>query len=61
MTAPVSADGLVVVRGQATAEEVAALLASLRRADSRPSLDGYERWRASRLAAVNRPVSRSVR
>jgi 2-polyprenyl-6-methoxyphenol hydroxylase-like FAD-dependent oxidoreductase len=51
----------VVVRGPATAEEVAAVLAALRRSDGRAALDRYERWRATRLAALNRSVSRPLR
>jgi hypothetical protein len=42
------------VRGNATAEELAALLAAL--ADHQPAtVDGsYERWRRGRIAAVSR-------
>jgi hypothetical protein len=61
MTTPEPADGPVIVRGHATALEVAAVLASLRLVDAQISPDGYERWRATRLAALNRPMSRPVR
>jgi hypothetical protein len=48
----------VQVRGNATAEELAAVLAVVaqREAPSRP--DGYERWRAGRLAARDAGVRR---
>ena len=57
MTSPEPVDGLVIVRGHATAEEVAAVVASLRQVDSRAARDRYEQWRATRLAALraNRP------
>ena len=61
MTSPEPADGLVIVRGHATAEEVAAVLASFRRVDTPTAHDRYERWRATRLAALNQPTSRPVR
>ena len=61
MTTPEPADGPVIVRGHATALEVAAVLASLRPGDAPTSPDRYERWRATRLAALNRPMSRPVR
>jgi hypothetical protein len=61
MTTPEPVDGPVIVRGHASALEVAAVLASLRRVDAQTSPDRYERWRATRLAALNRPISRPVR
>jgi hypothetical protein len=61
MTTPEPADGPVIVRGQATALEVAAVLASLRPVAAQTSPDRYERWRAIRLAALRRPISRPVR
>ena len=61
MTSPESADGLVIVRGHATAEEVAAVVASFRHVDKQTAQDRYERWRATRLAALNQPTSRPVR
>jgi hypothetical protein len=61
MTTPEPFDGPVIVRGHATALEVAAVLASLRPVDAQTSSDRYERWRATRLAALNRPISRPVR
>jgi hypothetical protein len=43
------------VRGGATAEEVAAVLAALdEQARRRPELDRYEQWRARRLEALRR-------
>jgi hypothetical protein len=48
----------VTVRGGATAEEVAAVLAVLRRPVA-DAPDPYERWRAGRLAALSRTASRS--
>jgi hypothetical protein len=60
MTSPETADGLAIVRGHATAEEVAAVLASLRHVDSQASRNRYERWRATRLAALNQPTSRPM-
>jgi len=41
------------VRGGATPEELAAVLAVLRR--RRPEVSAYEKWRATRLAALRRP------
>jgi hypothetical protein len=61
MTTPEPADGPVIVRGHATPLEVAAVLASLRPVDAQTSPDRYERWRSTRLAALNRPISRPVR
>ncbi len=61
MTTPEPADGPVIVRGHATALEVAAVLASLRPLAAQTSPDRYERWRATRLAALSRPISRPVR
>ena len=61
MTSPGPADGLVIVRGRATAEEVAAVLASLRHVDAPTARNRYEHWRATRLAALNQPISRPVR
>jgi hypothetical protein len=61
MSTPEPVDGPVVVRGHASALEVAAVLASLRRVDAQTSPARYERWRATRLAALNRPISRPVR
>jgi hypothetical protein len=47
----------VQVRGRATAEEVAAVLAVLRR--DAPPPDAYARWRRTRLAALrDRPGTR---
>lgn len=43
----------VLVRGGATAEEVAALLAVLARAEPSPAPDPYTEWRRTRLAALN--------
>lgn len=54
-------DRPVVVRGPATADEVAAVLAALRPPDPRPAADRYERWRATRLAALKCSVSRRLR
>lgn len=43
----------VTVRGAATAEEVAAVLAVLARAGrDEPAADGYVRWRATRRRAL---------
>lgn len=44
----------ITVRGNATAEEVAAVLAllSTRRAEEEP--DGYRQWRATRLKSLRR-------
>jgi len=42
------------VRGNATPEDLAAVLAVLAQAERRPQRSGYERWRAVRLAAVRR-------
>jgi hypothetical protein len=61
VTSPETADGLVIVRGHATDEEVAAVLASLRHVDSQTSRDRYDHWRATRLAALNQPLSRPMR
>lgn len=61
MTTLEPADGPVIVRGHATALEVAAVLASLRPVDAQISPDRYERWRATRLAALRQPMSRPVR
>ena len=47
----------VVVRGNATPEEVAAVLAALQRAGAEAPVrapDGYERWRRTRLTAIAR-------
>lgn len=46
----------VEVRGNATADEVAAVLAALskRATDQAREPDRYERWRRTRLAAVSR-------
>lgn len=52
----------VAVRGNATAEELAAVLAVLRRDTSQQTpqrgqrVNGYERWRATRLAALASPA-----
>jgi len=47
----------VTVRGAATAEEVAAVLAVLARTGrDEPGDDGYERWRATRRRALRRAV-----
>lgn len=61
MTSPETADELVIVRGHATDEEVAAVLASLRHVGSQTSRDRYEHWRTTRLAALNQPSSRPMR
>jgi hypothetical protein len=45
----------ITVRGNASAEELAAVLAIVS-SGPRPS-DGYRRWRATRLAALRRPPS----
>ena len=42
----------LTVRGNASAEEVAAVLAVLRSAPSAPPASAYERWRAGRLKAL---------
>ncbi len=47
----------VRVRGQATREEVAAVLAALARPADAPS--AYERWRRQRLAAIRRTTHRA--
>jgi hypothetical protein len=44
----------VAVRGNATAEELAAVLAVISQRRQTPQADGYERWRAGRLAALRR-------
>jgi hypothetical protein len=52
VSAPTAADGRVDIRGSASADEIAAVLAVLavaRRAAPTPS--AYERWRRHRLAA----------
>ena len=47
----------VAVRGGATPEELAAVVAVLRRpAAGQPPEDGYARWRRIRLAALRRDV-----
>ena len=46
--------GGVRVRGNATAEELAAVFAALA---ERPALTPYERWRRTRIAALSRPAS----
>lgn len=47
--------GAVVVRGRATAEEVAAVVAALHRVPAdRAVPDRYELWRAARIAALTR-------
>jgi hypothetical protein len=40
------------VRGGASADDVAAIVAALNRLRIRQHPDGYERWRAGRLAAL---------
>lgn len=44
----------LIVRGTATADEVAALLAALARRPSTVDDDPYERWRRGRIAALAR-------
>jgi hypothetical protein len=49
----------VAVRGNATAEELAAVLAVLAQAERPVAPDAYQRWREIRLAALKRaPVGR---
>jgi len=51
MSTPATGD--VTVRGAATAEEVAAVLAVLARAGrNEPAADGYAAWRATRRRAL---------
>jgi hypothetical protein len=49
------------VRGGATAEEVAAVLAVVGRSEDEPVPDSYSRWREGRLAAVRPARSTSQR
>lgn len=44
----------VEVRGNATPEELAAVLAVVANLGGQPRVDAYERWRAARLAALRR-------
>lgn len=45
----------VAIKGNATPDDVAAVLATLRELATRvPAVDGYERWRRDRLAALRR-------
>ncbi len=49
---------MIAIRGEATAEELAAVLAALRERPV-PAPDPYERWRATRLRVLRaRPVAR---
>ena len=50
MTAPTA----VCVHGNATPEEIAAVLAVVRRATPRTVANPYEQWRRGRLEAVRR-------
>jgi hypothetical protein len=50
--------GAISVRGGATAEEVAAVLALLTRSEPAPPPDPYRRWRQTRLAALRAEVRR---
>jgi hypothetical protein len=49
----------ISVRGNATDEELAAVLAVVSSAEHQPLPDAYARWRAIRLAAV-RPAERTA-
>jgi hypothetical protein len=49
----------VEVRGGATAEEMAAILAVLARRESSPAVsEGYRRWRETRCAALRKDALR---
>jgi hypothetical protein len=49
-------NGVVAVRGNATTDEIAALVTALARRMSRVD-DRYERWRRNRIAALARRLS----
>jgi hypothetical protein len=49
---PDPAGEAIRVRGGASADDVAAIVAALHRLRIRQQPDGYERWRAGRLAAL---------
>lgn len=51
---------MIAVRGAATPEEVAALLAALRDRPAAPDDDPYERWRAGRIAALRSAIDRAA-
>jgi hypothetical protein len=71
MTTSVAGGAVIAVRGRATDEEIAAVLASLgrRRPTGAARAAGwngsagsaYERWRAGRLSALRRSAARSSR
>jgi hypothetical protein len=51
-----SAANVISVRGNASAEEVAAVLAVVRPQETADERSAYDRWRAARLAAVRKAL-----